>query len=527
MGVVGCCAAREPETWMPETSATASAFCTPNNRGKCYEDEYQVLNKPIGAGNYGTVKTVISRRCGNRRALKHVLKKPDMIRMLRTEVDINLMIDHANVVKLFNVFEDKRYVYFVLELCEGQSLDFLQGAPVQLHNLAFIMESVLSALTYLHGQGIVHRDLKPQNMVLKGENVPLECNTIKLLDFGLAQKILPGQKTLKTTLGTPLFIAPEIWSKVHYNEKCDIWSAGVIMYELLSTEYPFTAESVAELSKSVTKNKLSFEYYTWASIDTATKAFIELLLKKNPDERISASAAWQHDWIRSHHPSSMNGDQPQARRVDSSMCGNMKAFSGKSRFEQAAISIVAHLLDDSEIQDLQRTFKALDVDGNGTLSLQEVEQAFKDTKLSANLEELFGKVNFNGSSEIEYSTFIAAMMNQRLFHKQEHLWRAFKTIDQDNMNCITAEQLSQSLRNLDMTDAPVSPEEIQSVMSKTDINGDGLISFEEFVALICGTHHAETELHETPVVNQTKNKKLTTCSTTGLRSSLLEKRLTP
>jgi len=223
----------------------------------------------------------------------------------------------------------------------------------------------------------------------------------------------------------------------------------------------------------------------------------------------------------------MNGDQPQARRVDSSMCGNMKAFSGKSRFEQAAISIVAHLLDDSEIQDLQRTFKALDVDGNGTLSLQEVEQAFKDTKLSANLEELFGKVNFNGSSEIEYSTFIAAMMNQRLFHKQEHLWRAFKTIDQDNTNCITAEQLSQSLRNLDMTDAPVSPEEIQSVMSKTDINGDGLISFEEFVALICGTHHAETELHETPVVNQTKNKKLTTCSKTGLRSSLLDKRLTP
>jgi len=506
MGGITCCMKRDPaegipSNCMPTKSATASTFWVPNNRGRCIEDEYEVLNKPIGAGNYGTVKIVISRRCGSERALKNVQKTSPDMEMLRTEVDVNLTLDHPNIVKLFNVFEDRQYVYLVFELCQGHDLEDIGGAPLSLSSVGFIMDKLLKALRYLHEQCIVHRDVKPSNLVLKNRDVPLENNAIKLIDFGMAGRCTPGQKSLKTVGGTPFYVAPEIWRRDMYDEKCDIWSAGVTMYELLSTVLPFAGEDVAEQSMLVTTEDVTFDYYTWKNIDSGTKDFIKQLLTKDPDKRVSAGAAHQHEWIRFHVPTSSAEGQQHVDVMNSKMCDNMTAFGSKSRFEKAAITLVAHLLDDSEIQDLQLAFEALDTDGNGKLNLQEIQQALKETKVSANLQEVFEKVGFNGSSEIEYSTFIASMMDQKFYHKQEHLWRAFKAIDQDNNNCITVQQLSQALKHLDGSGAPVSSEEIQSIMQKSDTDGDGLISFEEFSTLICGSPAAANRKAQ-PKLNQ-------------------------
>lgn len=467
-----------------QTSTTASTACwVPNNQGRCVEDEYEVDNKPIGAGSFGTVRMVVSKHLRERRAMKHIPKTSPDMHLVRTEIEINLTLDHPNIVKLFNVFEDAKYVYLVLEMCQGHDLDNLHGVSVPVPNVAFIMDTLLKALSYLHQQGIVHRDVKPGNLILKTENRPLLENTIKLLDFGMARRFKKGEKSLKTLTGTPIYVAPEIWRGENYNEKCDIWSAGVIMYELLSTVPPFYGSNMEEHCMMVVQQRVTFKHGNWNNINSATKDFVMLLLEKNPDKRISAINAQQHKWLSEHYPL----QKPEDKGVNSQEFDNMAAFCVKSRFEKVAITLVAHLLDDSEIQGLQSTFQSLDVDGNGTLSLAEIERGLKETKFSANIQEVFQKVDFTGSSEIEYSTFIASMMDQKYYHKQEHLWRAFKSIDQDNSNCITMKELTKALESIAGQDAPVNPEEAKNIMRQTDTNGDGLISFEEFAAMLCGT----------------------------------------
>jgi len=496
MGICICCLSKDKEeppkdscTKQMPTSSSSGTFRVPNNQNQNIEDDYEIINKPIGSGAFGTVRIAIWRETQEKRALKYVNKANEDMVMLEREVSVNFELDHPNIAKLLNLYEDRLFVYMVLELCQGHDVDTLHGAgkePCSVANTAFVMDSLLYALEYMQ-KGIAHRDVKPANLVLKHENIPLEHNCIKLIDFGLAKRFSKGEKSLKTQLGSPLYLPPEIWSGQYYDGRCDVWSAGVLMFELLSVGYPYAGHSIPEQKHLVLNDELSFEDAPWEQIDDSTKDFVRLLMTKDIDKRIRAKAAHDHDWIQRNAPKVTD----ETMALKRSMSKNMESFSAKSRFEKVAISLVAHLLDDSEIEDLNRAFKSFDTNGDGTLSLQEIERAFKETNTQADLEDFFQKVDFNHNSQIEYSTFIAAMLDQKYFHRREHLWRAFKAIDQENKNVITVDQLTEAFKNLDQTDAPVTHEEIQSIMQKTDTNQDGMISFEEFVALICGTPTSE------------------------------------
>jgi len=158
----------------------------------------------------------------------------------------------------------------------------------------------------------------------------------------------------------------------------------------------------------------------------------------------------------------------------------------KNRFEKAATVLVAHLLDDAKIENLLHEFKALDVNNDGRLSFKEMQQAFQTQGMTDNLEELFALVDFNSSSEIEYSTFIASTVEQKCLNREEYLWRAFKSMDQNNRGSLTVDDLVQGLESLGDSNAPIDPDEVKRIMQKADTDGNGEISFEEFTVCICG-----------------------------------------
>jgi len=203
-------------------------------RGKISKD-YEIL-QVIGKGAFGEVKKVIHKLTGDIRAMK-IIKKDKVdeayLRSLNTEISILKQLDHPNIVKLYEIYQDTKNIYLITEFLGGGELfDLILKTKHFNENIAArIMKQVFSAVGYCHSKNIVHRDMKPENLLLENP----ESFDIKIIDFGLA-RTYSADKMMCQRMGTPYYIAPEVLRK-KYNEKCDIWSCGVILYILLSGNF--------------------------------------------------------------------------------------------------------------------------------------------------------------------------------------------------------------------------------------------------------------------------------------------------
>lgn len=173
---------------------------------------------------------------------------------LSYEIDILKNLDHPNIMKLYEIFEDKQNIYLVSELCLGGELfdEIITRNFFNETDAVSIMQQLLSAICYCHQKKVAHRDLKPENVLLDTK----KNDHIKVIDFGTSQ-VFESAEQMHQTYGTAYYIAPEVL-KGDYNEKCDLWSIGVIMYILLSGSPPFNGDSDGEILKKVKDGKITF-----------------------------------------------------------------------------------------------------------------------------------------------------------------------------------------------------------------------------------------------------------------------------
>jgi len=150
-------------------------------------------------------------------------------------------MDHPNVVKLVDVFEDERHWCLVMELMEGGELfdQILEKDHFLESEARDLIKSIVDAIDYCHKQGIVHRDIKPENLLLSSKELGIA--SLKIADFGLA-RLLSGESLAQTTCGTPGYVAPEVLMQKPYSKECDFWSIGVVAFILLSGSPPFYEE---------------------------------------------------------------------------------------------------------------------------------------------------------------------------------------------------------------------------------------------------------------------------------------------
>jgi calcium-dependent protein kinase len=197
----------------------------------------------LGKGGYGQVYQVRNKKTGELFACKK-LSKLDINNLEKFEREIKILIqtDHPNIIKLYDVYTTINSLYLIMEECHGgelfdKILEHIENQEMYTEKeAAEIILQVMSAVEYCHNNGIVHRDLKPENLLyLKKGNE--KNNPLKVIDFGLSQT-LNTKKILSSKVGTAYYVSPEILAG-KYNEKCDIWSCGVILYVLLSGEPPF------------------------------------------------------------------------------------------------------------------------------------------------------------------------------------------------------------------------------------------------------------------------------------------------
>lgn len=168
--------------------------------------------------------------------------------------------DHPNIIKLYEYFEDSGYLYLIMEECGGGELFDKITERLEMRKAftereaAGIFKQLMNAVAFCHGQNIVHRDLKPENILLQTKSID---SPIKVIDFGLSKVFTNSDHTMYNKCGTPYYIAPEVLNG-YYDEKCDIWSAGVILYILLSGEPPFNGYTDEEIYRKILSKKFSF-----------------------------------------------------------------------------------------------------------------------------------------------------------------------------------------------------------------------------------------------------------------------------
>ncbi|XP_065346875.1 MAP/microtubule affinity-regulating kinase 3-like isoform X5 [Cloeon dipterum] len=247
--------------------------------------KYKLL-KTIGKGNFAKVKLAKHVPTGKEVAIKIIDKtqlNPSSLQKLFREVRIMKMLDHPNIVKLFQVIETEKTLYLVMEYASGgEVFDYLvlHGRMKEKEARAKFRQ-IVSAVQYCHQKKIIHRDLKAENLLLDSEM------NIKIADFGFSNEFTPGSK-LDTFCGSPPYAAPELFQGKKYDgPEVDVWSLGVILYTLVSGSLPFDGSTLRELRERVLRGKYRIPFYMSTDCENLLKKFLVL----NPAKR--ASLEWK------------------------------------------------------------------------------------------------------------------------------------------------------------------------------------------------------------------------------------------
>ncbi|KAG2470209.1 serine/threonine-protein kinase H1 homolog [Polypterus senegalus] len=252
----------------------------------------------IGRGSFSRVVRVEHKSTKQPYAIKMIeTKYREGREVCESELNVLRRVRHTNIIQLIEVFETQERVYMVMELATGGELfdRIIAKGSFTERDATRVLQMVLDGVKYLHTLGITHRDLKPENLLYYH---PGAESKIMITDFGLASTRKKGDECLmKTTCGTPEYIAPEILIRKPYTNAVDMWAVGVISYILLSGTMPFEDDNRTRLYRQILKGKYSYSGEPWPSVSNLAKDFIDRVLTVDPNERMSASQAIKHPWI--------------------------------------------------------------------------------------------------------------------------------------------------------------------------------------------------------------------------------------
>lgn len=252
---------------------------------------YRLL-KTIGKGNFAKVKLAKHVPTGKEVAIKIIDKtqlNPSSLQKLFREVRIMKMLDHPNIVKLYQVIETEKTLYLVMEYASGgEVFDYLVAhGRMKEKEARAKFRQIVSAVQYCHQKRIIHRDLKAENLLLDGEM------NIKIADFGFSNEFVPGMK-LDTFCGSPPYAAPELFQGKKYDgPEVDVWSLGVILYTLVSGSLPFDGANLKELRERVLRGKYRIPFYMSTDCENLLKKFLVL----NPAKRATLEVIMKDKWM--------------------------------------------------------------------------------------------------------------------------------------------------------------------------------------------------------------------------------------
>ena len=255
--------------------------------------DYVCYKGKIGKGSYSSVYKGFHKNSLKEVAVKRIEYENIDIKLknqINSEMNLMKKINHPNIVKLYDIyFDNEKFIYFILEYCEqGDLYKFLNKRTMKEKYAKKYMIQLVEGLKYLYEKKIIHRDLKPQNIMITKDNI------VKIIDFGFA-RYFESNKMLNTLCGTPLYMAPEIICDNNYNNKSDLWSIGIILYEIIFGVRPYNGNNLTNLMKCINNSEINFPKKI--NISNDCKELIKKLLIKEPILRINWDDFFNHKWF--------------------------------------------------------------------------------------------------------------------------------------------------------------------------------------------------------------------------------------
>lgn len=269
---------------------------SPDTRRQWILTDFQLV-KVLGKGKFGKVFKAREMKTGYVVALK-VLNKEQLAKenaeiQLRREIEIQSALSHPNILRLYGFFYDEARIYLILEYAPGGELyAHLKncGGTFKESEAAGYIASLASALRHCHAKGVIHRDLKPENLLLDANN------NLKIADFGWSVHAVRANR--RTTMcGTLDFLSPEMCEGREYDTSIDLWSLGVLLYEMLYGKPPFEEESEVDTKERIKQVDIVFPR---GNISSRAKHLIRSLLRRDPEKRLPLTDVLRHPWILEH-----------------------------------------------------------------------------------------------------------------------------------------------------------------------------------------------------------------------------------
>ncbi|KAK2659279.1 hypothetical protein Ddye_005812 [Dipteronia dyeriana] len=460
---------KRPESTKPTSSVLP--YQTPRLR------DHYLLGKKLGQGQFGTTYMCIDKSTNAHFACKSIPKRKLLCREDYDDVwrEIQIMhhlSEHPNVVRIKGTYEDSVFVHLVMELCAGGELfdRIVAKGHYSERQAVELIKTIVGVVEACHSLGVMHRDLKPENFLFDSSG---DDAKLKATDFGLSVFYKPGQP-LCDVVGSPYYVAPEVLLK-HYGPEVDVWSAGVILYILLSGVPPFWAETESGIFRQILKGKLDFESEPWPGISESAKDLIRKMLERDPRQRISAHEVLCHPWIVDD---TVAPDKP----LDSAVLSRLKHFSAMNKLKKMALRVIAERLSEEEIGGLKELFKMIDTDSSGTITFEELKAGLKrvgSQLMESEIKSLMDAADIDNNGTIEYGEFLAATLHLNKIDRDENLIAAFSFFDKDGSGYITIDELQQACKEFGLGDV-----HLDEIVKEIDQDNDGRIDYGEFAAMM-------------------------------------------
>ncbi|KAL2543040.1 Calcium-dependent protein kinase 1 [Abeliophyllum distichum] len=379
--------------------------------------EYYNLGQKLGNGQFGTTFLCVEKTTGKEYACKSIAKRKLLTR----------------------------------EGCGGWGELFdriVKRGHYSEKQAAELTRTIVGVIEACHSLGVMHRDLKPENFLFVNEE---EDSPIKTIDFGLSIFFKPGD-IFTDVVGSPYYVAPEVLCK-RYGPEADVWSAGVMIYILLSGVPPFWGESEQEIFDEVLHGDIDFSSDPWPNISESATDLVKKMLVRDPKRRLTAHEVLCHPWV-----------QPM------------------DKLKKMALRVIAESLSEEEIAGLKEMFKMIDTDNSGHITFEELKAGLK--RYGANLDEseiydLMKSADVDNSGTIDYGEFIAATLHLNKIEKEDLLFTAFSYFDKDGSGYITPDELQKACEEFGIKDV-----HLEEMIREADQNNDGQIDYNEFVAMM-------------------------------------------
>ena len=428
-------------------------------------------SNPCHGGN-GVINKAIHKTTGAVRAVKMIKKEEVEATQHETvmnEIRCMEALDHPSIPKIDEYFEDNANYYIVMEFIEGRDLfdELADDTCFTEEKAAMITKRALTSLNHMHHRHILHRDVKPENIMINDRQV-------KLIDFGSSIRFNKNEK-LKEMTGSCYYIAPEVLDG-SYNERCDIWSLGIILYIMLTGIVPYDGENEYEIIKQI---RLDVDIFTISELETVSSSALDLLrkmLRRNGSERISTEEALQHPWLT------------QFRWQDKSIRKNNQICVGNCNLVNQLQTnlcqyMLNYVLDKDVLISIENLFLTINVSGDGCLTRNDIQMFLRQDKtvsLSISDKANLSKLIPYGRKTISFFEFSLKCISSDFLMKEEHLACLFKQACPQGTDHLSTYDFERFIGCKKIRDKLV----FGKIVDKVSIENQSSLQYKEFKALV-------------------------------------------